>query len=356
MPRPTRELKGRTFGRLKPIRLVADRDAHGRRQWLCKCSCARNRSVVVPALYLLSGHTRSCGCLKREKDKRRRLPRWAYVKKDVVDDGGRDWFPSRLAQRYVRVSETTLTNWSRRCAWLGGRALKTRLLPDAASGRRTVHYLKDDLDAINDARAERLPVPASPGTIPVRNAAVAVQCHPAHVRRWRRQAGEPINLADGKDKLGRASRRSTVAASLVTKLIADKRTDPKPADEMTVAELAELLGTDTAGAFRFISRTGIKGRIGKAICRTGFVRSGMLLLPRAKVDAAMRRDTAEAKTASTDASRFHAREKHRKWQQWKTAGMSYSQIAIRHRDETGDDVTADAVKKALKRLPAGGDI
>jgi hypothetical protein len=45
-----------------------------------------------------------------------------------------------------------------------------------------------------------------------------------------------------------------------------------------------------------------------------------------------------------------AREKHVKWKQWKDEGLSYNQIVQRHKDETGEDITRDAVIQALRRL------
>jgi hypothetical protein len=45
-----------------------------------------------------------------------------------------------------------------------------------------------------------------------------------------------------------------------------------------------------------------------------------------------------------------AREKHLRWKAWKDGGLSYSQIAQRHLDKTGEEVTRDAVCKAIRRL------
>ncbi len=45
-----------------------------------------------------------------------------------------------------------------------------------------------------------------------------------------------------------------------------------------------------------------------------------------------------------------ANPKHQRWWQWKKDGMSYNEIVIRHKDETGETVTRDAVIQALRRL------
>jgi hypothetical protein len=48
--------------------------------------------------------------------------------------------------------------------------------------------------------------------------------------------------------------------------------------------------------------------------------------------------------------RHPERSKHLKWQQWRIDGLSYGQIVKRHKTETGEEVTRDAVIKAVKRL------
>ena len=48
--------------------------------------------------------------------------------------------------------------------------------------------------------------------------------------------------------------------------------------------------------------------------------------------------------------RHPEREKHRRWQKWKNDGLSFNDIVLKHKDETGEDITRDAVFIALKRL------
>lgn len=57
----TEELTGRQFGELTVIRR-AENDKNNRARWLCRCSCGREREVY--AFHLINGHTRSCGCKK----------------------------------------------------------------------------------------------------------------------------------------------------------------------------------------------------------------------------------------------------------------------------------------------------
>jgi hypothetical protein len=56
-------LVGHTFGRLEVIQLAFSKPNHNT-SWLCKCDCGN--SVVVVGHALRTGHTKSCGCLKRE--------------------------------------------------------------------------------------------------------------------------------------------------------------------------------------------------------------------------------------------------------------------------------------------------
>ena len=45
-----------------------------------------------------------------------------------------------------------------------------------------------------------------------------------------------------------------------------------------------------------------------------------------------------------------ARAKHERWRKWKKEGMSYQEIANRHKDETGEEITCHAVYRGITRL------
>ena len=72
------DLSGQTINRLVVIR-EAGRDNGGRVLWLCRClgkngdDCGKE--VVVSGNDLRDGHTKSCGCLKRELCRERIMPR-----------------------------------------------------------------------------------------------------------------------------------------------------------------------------------------------------------------------------------------------------------------------------------------
>lgn len=57
-------LKGRTFGRLKVLRRDHSRNNNSKVYWLCVCE--DGNKISVPTGHLLSGNTRSCGCLQRD--------------------------------------------------------------------------------------------------------------------------------------------------------------------------------------------------------------------------------------------------------------------------------------------------
>lgn len=59
------ELKGQTFNRLLVIKRV-ENNKWGQAQWLCKCNCKKQVTIIVSTSKLKSGHTQSCGCLWEE--------------------------------------------------------------------------------------------------------------------------------------------------------------------------------------------------------------------------------------------------------------------------------------------------
>jgi hypothetical protein len=67
-----RDLTGQTYNRLTVV------EKHGKTKWnknvwLCKCSCGNFTTVVSDKI--VSGHTKSCGCLDREKAAKRMADR-----------------------------------------------------------------------------------------------------------------------------------------------------------------------------------------------------------------------------------------------------------------------------------------
>ena len=63
MSRKIHDLTGRRFGRLTVLELLPERK-NGCPVWLCRCDCGQTKAVA--RANLVSGGTRSCGCLRRE--------------------------------------------------------------------------------------------------------------------------------------------------------------------------------------------------------------------------------------------------------------------------------------------------
>lgn len=60
-----KDLTGSRFGRLSVLEFMGTEA--GRTRWRCLCDCGKE--VVVKGIYLTTGDTKSCGCLKREQEK-----------------------------------------------------------------------------------------------------------------------------------------------------------------------------------------------------------------------------------------------------------------------------------------------
>lgn len=60
-----KELSKRIFGKLKVIEraTAADKNGHGHMYWHCKCDCGK--TSIVREDSLLTGNTKSCGCIKK---------------------------------------------------------------------------------------------------------------------------------------------------------------------------------------------------------------------------------------------------------------------------------------------------
>lgn len=68
-----KDLTGKRFERLTVIKRVENRGKHT--QWLCKCDCGNEK--ISTSTNLISGHIKSCNCLRLEKstDRIKALPR-----------------------------------------------------------------------------------------------------------------------------------------------------------------------------------------------------------------------------------------------------------------------------------------
>lgn len=60
-----RDITGQRFGRLVAVADDGHNSKKGARMWICRCDCGRD--VVKRIVALVSGNTKSCGCLAREQ-------------------------------------------------------------------------------------------------------------------------------------------------------------------------------------------------------------------------------------------------------------------------------------------------
>ena len=64
-----RDLTGQKFGRLIILE-KAGREKHGGILWKCQCQCKKENIVIIQANNLRNGNTKSCGCYRKEKNKK----------------------------------------------------------------------------------------------------------------------------------------------------------------------------------------------------------------------------------------------------------------------------------------------
>lgn len=105
------DLTGQIFGRLT----VIGRDPNGKRGrfWICRCECGKEALVRVD--HLLSGATRSCGCLRQErnsthgKSKTPEYRAWLNMKKRCYYQ--KDGMYHRYGGRGIRVCDRWLNSF-----------------------------------------------------------------------------------------------------------------------------------------------------------------------------------------------------------------------------------------------------
>ena len=107
------DLTGLPFGYYTAIRQDGC-DSQGVPYWLCRCRCGNERRVLV--YHLLSGNTKSCGCLKRELDRERNTSHgcayepWYPIYKSMMQrcghwEGGKESDLRKYRDRGITVCE-----------------------------------------------------------------------------------------------------------------------------------------------------------------------------------------------------------------------------------------------------------
>ena len=117
MTRVKDDLTGKTFGRLTVLYQVEDNitpQGTYEAQWLCECSCDQHTQIIVRNVNLKSGHTNSCGCLR--KDKASELHK-KYNRYDLTGEYGIGWTNNTDNEFYFDLGDYDLIKdycWSER--------------------------------------------------------------------------------------------------------------------------------------------------------------------------------------------------------------------------------------------------
>ena len=109
MPRKREDLTGRKYGRLTIIG-YDHTDSHGETYWKCKCECGNPDTVIIRRQSLITGSTKSCGCLFHEPEN---LVGKKFNRLTVLSFAGRDG--ENKARWYCRCDcgkETIVDGWN----------------------------------------------------------------------------------------------------------------------------------------------------------------------------------------------------------------------------------------------------
>src|SRR5262249_9513930 len=125
-------------------------------RWLVQCDCGQDATALAGDL--VSGKTRSCGCLRKEtaQDGRGFVKGMALVehqrKESILVEGSKLYLAPRPACRMLRVAMSTLAEWAKKgCPWLDGAPLTTRQMPGAY--RRVITFFAwSDLQRVRRRR------------------------------------------------------------------------------------------------------------------------------------------------------------------------------------------------------------
>ena len=103
------DISGRRFGKLVVVERAGS-NANGRALWNCLCDCGK--SVVVKGNALLSGNTRSCGCLNRPDIAGKRFGRLTAIRIDAgkSDSHNKFWICKCDCGRESSVSRSNLVS------------------------------------------------------------------------------------------------------------------------------------------------------------------------------------------------------------------------------------------------------
>jgi hypothetical protein len=234
----------------------------GVRYWRCRCkACGRKKSVQ--AGLLLSGKSKSCGCLMgrascRNSPFTKGRAKLAHAEAVVKVIDGREFYAPRKAARYAGVSQLTLSHWSDTagtgCPLLSGETIEVVLHPTAYN-REIRYYAKDDLARVRKARRELIRVPRFAGLVYIGVAAKELGVSMRTLRRLMKAQRPPVHAAKltARSKDGRPLKRSYIPEAFVNTQ-KGRLQDSGRADWPTVEEAAKDLGCKTVTIHQYVRR------------------------------------------------------------------------------------------------------
>lgn len=129
-----RDLAGHRNGRLVVVGLAHRRG--GRAHWLCRCDCGGERIVQSNNLTRDAG-TKSCGCLRREAQERRRQRDGVWNEgKSYAIGGGEHCYKTRAA--WSKAAIRHYGNRCERCGWSEARCDVHHRKPKSEGGLHTI--------------------------------------------------------------------------------------------------------------------------------------------------------------------------------------------------------------------------
>ena len=105
-----KDLSGQRFGRLLAVALVG-RDSRGNALFECRCDCGA--TLFRPGTQLAKGAVKSCGCLKRDLLRERRL-KHGHRKLGVVSREYSSWAAMMVRTRWTCTAAKTIKNYRER--------------------------------------------------------------------------------------------------------------------------------------------------------------------------------------------------------------------------------------------------
>lgn len=141
-----KDLTGKRFGNLEVLSRASN--INGRISWLCKCDCGTEK--IIPGIYLSSGKTKSCGCLRKRVTSERRFKdlvgkrfgRLVVIKFSHMNTKGSAMWECRCdcGNIYVANSYLLLTGKVKSCGCLKADTVHDRCFKDLC-GERFSHLV-----------------------------------------------------------------------------------------------------------------------------------------------------------------------------------------------------------------------